>query len=300
MSTTPGRPSRGARAASLVSALLIIAGVSLLLAAGAMQVYTMYAQMRWERAQAALSVQFIPPPVKDTATPFSSATPPASATASAPSATPPASIAAPAATTATAALPTALPQGTRGAATATIQPATPTILPTATATVSTPPTRTPSPTPTRAAAPGHLLIPKLKLDARIVGVPLVNGQWDVDKIVYDVGLLGGTGWPGERGNAAISGHVTLLGRGSGPFRWLERLAPGDEIIVQQGDVRFIYLVQENKVVEPTDVSVLAPTDEATLTLITCTDWNFLRAEYSRRLIIGARLAGWRDGSVPAQ
>ena len=64
------------------------------------------------------------------------------------------------------------------------------------------------------------------------------GKWNVDKLVYEVGWLEGTAFPGQPGNAAISGHVSLLKFGNGPFRWLEKLAANDEIIVQQGDVRY--------------------------------------------------------------
>ena len=111
-------------------------------------------------------------------------------------------------------------------------------------------------------------------------------------------LLEGTGFPGRVGNAAISGHVSLKGRGDGPFRWLERLQPGDEVSVVQGETRYTYRVTGLNTVSPADVGVLAPTSDATLTLITCTDWDFLRAEYAKRLIVSARLAGQSASGRP--
>ena len=56
---------------------------------------------------------------------------------------------------------------------------------------------------------------------------------------------------------------------------------------------YTYRVSQSKIVLPTDVSVLAQTESPTLTLITCTDWDFLRAEYSKRLIVTATLASQR-------
>jgi sortase A len=256
----------------MVSRLLLTAGVLLLLAAGFLHLYSFYAQLRWQRAQAALSVQFLPAPspaAPDTPAPTVSPTPAATDT----------------------------PQPT-----ATGVPAGVTVVVTAgpTKTATRVPSPTPSPTPDDRSDPGQLHIPKLKVTARIVFVPLINGQWDVSPLIYDVGLLANTGFPGRIGNAAISGHVSLKGRGDGPFRWLEKLAPNDEIIVQQGDTRYSYRVRWLKVVPPTDVSVVAPTDDATLTLITCTDWDFLRAEYGKRLIVHATLVSQRKINTQAQ
>ena len=133
-------------------------------------------------------------------------------------------------------------------------------------------------------------MPKLKLTAQIVAVPLRNGQWNVDKLVYEVGWLEGTGFPGQPGNAALSGHVSLIKFGNGPFRWLEKLVVNDEIIVQQGDARYSYRVSQTRSVLPDDVSVLAPTDEPTLTLITCTSWDVFKSTYTKRLVVTATLA----------
>jgi len=258
-------PTRGRR---LASAVLLAAGIALILIAGAALLYSMYAQRRWERAQAALAVQFVPADV----TPISTrATPTTAPTAAA--------TVAHAAQTAVTPAPTATPSAVL------MQPdASP--MPTA--------SPSPQPTPDDRTDPGRLLIPKLKVTSEIVVIPLVNRQWDVSHILYEVGLLDGTGWPGRPGNAALSGHVSLKNRGDGPFRWLERLNPGDEVIVEQGDTQYVYRVTGRRVVLPTDVSVLAPTEDATLTLITCTDWDFFLADYTRRLIVSAQLREQRS------
>lgn len=94
-----------------------------------------------------------------------------------------------------------------------------------------------------------------------------------------------TPFPGELGNSAIAGHRTTYGE---PFRQLDELAIGDEIVVT--DLigrRFTYLVTGQKIVTPQDswvVDTIDPT-RATLTLTTC------HPEFSarQRLIVFAEL-----------
>ncbi len=135
---------------------------------------------------------------------------------------------------------------------------------------------------------GRLIVPKLKLDAAILPVPVVNGEWDVKRIVQEAGWLEGTAGLGEKGNTGLAGHVSLKCCGDGPFRWLETLSPGDEMVVQVGERTYRYRVVEVRVVPPTAVDVLSPTEEATLTLITCTEWDFLKGEYDKRFVVIAK------------
>jgi len=53
------------------------------------------------------------------------------------------------------------------------------------------------------------------------------------------------------------------------------LKEGDEIVVRRGDQRFRFQVTGKKIVEPDDVSVLRPTRDAQLTLITCYPPNYV-------------------------
>jgi sortase A len=75
--------------------------------------------------------------------------------------------------------------------------------------------------------------------------------------------------PGETGNLAIAGHRTSW------FRPLEKVQAGDKISVEWFDEKKSelrkreYIVVEIRVVKPTDMELLAPTAEDTLTLITC-------------------------------
>jgi sortase A len=76
-----------------------------------------------------------------------------------------------------------------------------------------------------------------------------------------------TPMPGQLGNAAIAGHRTTWGA---PFSRINELEDGDEIVITNlRNERFVYRVSGQKIVPPTDVSVLNATPEPTLTLISC-------------------------------
>lgn len=96
--------------------------------------------------------------------------------------------------------------------------------------------------------------------------------------------------PGEAGNAAIAGHRTTYGA---PFNRLDELEVGDTIEVRTvaGDYR--YAVTEQRIVKPTELSVLEPTTTPTLTLTTC------HPKYSarQRLVVRAELVPTASGPV---
>jgi sortase A len=75
--------------------------------------------------------------------------------------------------------------------------------------------------------------------------------------------------PGQLGNAAIAGHRSTSGA---PFADVDQLADGDEIVVTMltGD-RFVYVVTDVFIVEPSDYWVVGTTDPdiAQLTLTSC-------------------------------
>lgn len=80
-------------------------------------------------------------------------------------------------------------------------------------------------------------------------------------------LLSGAGF-GDSGNLVLAGHRTSW------FRPLESIAPDDVIQLEWFDAQrqrhdSTYAVTMIRVTEPQDVSLLAPTSEEALTLITC-------------------------------
>lgn len=74
--------------------------------------------------------------------------------------------------------------------------------------------------------------------------------------------------PGMLGNAALAGHRTTYGQ---PFRNIDQIESGDEIIVTVPYGRFVYIATTAEIVEPTDIQVIATTDPtvANLTLTSC-------------------------------
>lgn len=93
-----------------------------------------------------------------------------------------------------------------------------------------------------------------------------------------------TPMPGQLGNSAIAGHRTTYGE---PFRHLDELEVGDEILVTMPYGVFTYRVTSVVIVDPSDREVIATTDPdvASLTLATCHPAYSAR----ERLIIHAEL-----------
>jgi sortase A len=76
----------------------------------------------------------------------------------------------------------------------------------------------------------------------------------------------GTATPGRPGNAVFAGHRITH---SHPFRHLDDLVPGDEVIFRVGGVRSTYTVTNSLVVQPDDTWIANQTQQATATLYAC-------------------------------
>jgi sortase A len=137
-------------------------------------------------------------------------------------------------------------------------------------------TTTPPPPPPSGDAVAVIRIPKIGVDNAVV-----QGT-AVPDLRRGPGHYPLTPLPGQLGNAAIAGHRTTYGA---PFNRLDELAPGDLIEVSTLAGTFHYLVTEQLIVPPTQVSVLDPTAEATLTLTTCNP----KFSASQRLVVKAAL-----------
>lgn len=84
----------------------------------------------------------------------------------------------------------------------------------------------------------------------------------------------GTALPGEIGNVFVTGHSSnypwAKGNFNNVFSLLNKVVVGDMAQVKYQNTNYLYKVQEIKIVEPDDVSVLESKKESTLTLMTCT------------------------------
>jgi len=102
----------------------------------------------------------------------------------------------------------------------------------------------------------------LTIDKLDIEVPVYNGT-DEFNLNRGVGRIIGTAAFEADGNLGIAGHR------DGFFRGLKDIATGDKIRFQTARGEVLYTVSSIEIVDPGDVSVLAPTPERTLTLVTC-------------------------------
>lgn len=135
----------------------------------------------------------------------------------------------------------------------------------------------------------RLVVPAIDVDEIVVaGVR-------TDDLRKGPGHYGTTPLPGQPGNAAIAGHRTTNGA---PFGRIDELAPGDEIIVETLQGRFVYRVLPGdrpmagrtpgyRIVLPTTLEVLDDHGDNRLTLTSC------HPKYSsrQRIIVHAVLVG---------
>lgn len=115
----------------------------------------------------------------------------------------------------------------------------------------------PTPGPEQAI---RISIPALNVDA-----PVVQGDgWE--QLKKGVAQHIGSGNPGQSGNVVLSAHNDVYGQ---LFRFLDKLAPGDRVILYTQQRQYVYIITATVIVEPTQVDVMSPTAEPTITLISC-------------------------------
>ena len=135
----------------------------------------------------------------------------------------------------------------------------------------------------------QVIIPSLKLNARVVPKPYSELSWDLTSLGHDVALLGDIPNQTSENNIVIAGHVTARNGSNGPFRYLWQLEPGDQILLKEGNYTYTYAVREQVLVYPDETSVLEDSQNPQLTLITCTTWDEETLSYLRRRVIVADL-----------
>lgn len=136
-----------------------------------------------------------------------------------------------------------------------------------------------------------LIIDQLKISAPII--LNVNGS---DKKTYlaalvnGVAQMAGSALPGGSGNTVIFGHSSFWADKPGNYKTvfahLNKLKRGDTISIKNGNQVLNYSVAENKIVSPTDVSVInQDLSQHLLTLITC--WP--PGTIDQRLVVVAKM-----------
>jgi sortase A len=159
--------------------------------------------------------------------------------------------------------------------------ATSTAAPTTTTTSTSAPTTTVYSGPPTLAPGATLPIPDFPPGPDEVDPDVLLGEIEIPAImlesplyfgVTDATLDRGVGWwpntakPGEVGNVVLGGHRTSWPK---PFRYVDLLEPGDEIVFTTESGRFVYTVSRTEVVYPDAMWIVDQTPTATATLFAC-------------------------------
>jgi sortase A len=111
--------------------------------------------------------------------------------------------------------------------------------------------------------------------------PIVQGDgWE--QLKKGVGQHIGSADPGQIGNVVLAGHDDVFGE---VFRNLDKLQPGDPIVLYTMQKQYTYLVTETRIVEPGQVDVMNATTDSTVTLISCYPYMVDK----KRIIVIAKL-----------
>ena len=132
----------------------------------------------------------------------------------------------------------------------------------------------------------ELLIPSLGVTSSIVTVDFTDGEYQVEWLGMDAGLLEGSALPGK-GLSVIAAHNTLGKEEYGPFARLAELNPGDRFFVRSAEGLKIFTVYANEKIGARDGAALraaASRHENTLTLLTCADEQPGGGYASRRIV----------------
>ncbi len=135
-----------------------------------------------------------------------------------------------------------------------------------------------------------LSIPSLGLTLSIVDVALQNGEWDLDGLGNNIGLLGEGAALGSNGNAILTGHIYNAGNIPGPFIALKSVKVGENISVNAGGKLYTYAVRSSELVDSDDLeAVFVSESDPWLTLVTCETYNASSDSYSQRRVVRAEL-----------
>lgn len=122
----------------------------------------------------------------------------------------------------------------------------------------------------------RIQIPALGVDA-----PIVQGDnWE--QLKKGVGQHHPSANPGITGNVVLSAHNDIFGE---IFRDLDRLKPGDEVLLYTSQHRYTYVVTGTTITTPTDIAVMESTASPTVTLISCYPYRV----DDKRIVVSATL-----------
>lgn len=155
--------------------------------------------------------------------------------------------------------------------------------------------------------PTAIRLDRLSIGAKVAELGMDDsGAWQLPEA--GVGWYWFTATPGTPGNAVMVGHFDTWWGGDGPLARLHEARVGDRIDLDvtvrtaspEGDVpdgkgdpvvvteTLTYAVATSRLVDRTDISPTAPTDDERLTLVTCAGWwSFTQNDYTMRRVVTA-------------
>jgi sortase A len=98
-----------------------------------------------------------------------------------------------------------------------------------------------------------------------------------------VGHIPGTAFPGRSGNVGLAAHRDSF------FRGLRNVRRNDDVILRTPRGEYRYRVVSTKKVAPKAVEVLRPTEEETVTLVTCFPFDFIGSAPERFIVHAVRI-----------
>ncbi|MFA7254197.1 MAG: sortase [Patescibacteria group bacterium] len=119
----------------------------------------------------------------------------------------------------------------------------------------------------------EILIPTINVRAPIIW--RVENQPKIVAANLEKGVIqvDGTALPGEKGNIYITGHssnfIWAKGSYNNIFALLNKVVVGDLVYIKFKNTVYTYKVYNQKVVLPTDLTVMDPNGNSKLTLVTC-------------------------------
>lgn len=120
---------------------------------------------------------------------------------------------------------------------------------------------------------GFALMSIPRLADSVWEMPVIQGV-SADELAKGIGHYPDTALPGQIGNFATAAHRATNGE---PFKDFDRLKKGDRVVVETQDGWFVYELEKDKIVLPSDTWVIDPVPgdpgaiptEALITLTTC-------------------------------
>jgi sortase A len=125
------------------------------------------------------------------------------------------------------------------------------------------------------------LLGRLEILRLGVSVIVMEGTSDTT-LRHALGHISGTGLPGRSGNVGIAGHRDTF------FLPLRNVRRNDEITLTTLSGAYRYRVVSTRIVKPTDVTVLDPSNGEILTLVTCYPFYFIGAAPERFIVRAER------------